>query len=185
MPVGESEVARALPVGEVTFLFTDIVGSTARWEHQPEAMRVAIAAHDELLQMIVDENSGFVFKGLGDGVCAAFGTAFDGVAAALEGQHRLLEHSWGTIGPLPVRMALHTGPAELREGDYFGRVLNRTARLVATAHGGQVVLTQATASLVEDRLPSGGSLTDLGMHRLKDLSRPEHVFQLGHSDLTT
>ncbi|MEA2022915.1 MAG: adenylate/guanylate cyclase domain-containing protein, partial [Actinomycetota bacterium] len=172
-----------LPTGEVTFLFTDVESSTALWEREPETMAVAVAEHDELLHRAVEANGGVVFKGLGDGVCAVFASAGDGVAAAREGQHRLLSHAWPTSEPLRVRMAVHTGVAQLRGGDYFGTALNRTARLMGTAHGGQVVLTQAAACLVEDELRAGTSLLDLGMHRLKDLGRPEHVYQLQHPGL--
>ena len=172
-----------LPTGEVTFLFTDVESSTALWEEQPEAMAVAVAEHDELLHRTVEANGGVVFKGLGDGICAVFASALGGVTAAQEGQHRLLSHAWSTSKSLRVRMAVHTGVAELRGGDYFGTTLNRTARLMGTAHGGQVVLTQAAASLVDHELRAGTSLLDLGMHRLKDLGRPEHVFQLKHPGL--
>lgn len=166
-----------------TFLFTDIAGSTRLWEKDPGAMAVAVADHDGLLHSAVEQNGGMVFKGLGDGICAVFGSAADGLAAACDGQLGLQAHEWGAAGPLRVRMALHSGPAQTRGGDFFGTTVNRVARLLVTAHAGQVVMTEATAELVEEGLPTDTGLSDLGMHRLKDLSRPERVFQLNHLDL--
>jgi predicted ATPase/class 3 adenylate cyclase len=167
-----------LPSGTVTFLFTDIEGSTTRWEHQPEAMQAALARHDALLRAAILEHDGHVVKTTGDGIHAAFSRAQDAVAAAVDAQHRLLAESWDEIGGLRVRMALHTGAAEERDGDYYGPPLNRAARLLATGHGGQVLLSDVTAGLVRDD-PSGGlELLDLGEHRLKDLIRPERVFQV-------
>jgi len=183
MAAGGSRDARVLPTGEVTFLFTDVESSTVLWEREPETMAAALADHDEMLYRAVEDHGGVVFKGVGDGICAVFDTARNAVAGAVDGQCCLLTHPWGASGPLRVRMALHTGPAQLRAGDYFGTTLNRTARLMATAHGGQVVLSEAATRLAADHLPPGVSLSDLGMHRLKDLSRPEHVFQLNHPDL--
>jgi class 3 adenylate cyclase len=118
------------PSGTVTFLFTDIEGSTRRWEQDPEAMRRALAGHDEMLRAAVEANGGFLFKHTGDGVCAAFSSATAAVSAAVAGQAGL---------ELPVRMGLATGSAELRDGDYFGPVLNRAARVMAALHGGQIL----------------------------------------------
>ncbi len=167
-----------LPVGTVTFLFTDIEGSTRRWEQDPDAMRVALARHDGLLREAITAAGGHVFKTVGDAFHAAFETAPDAIAAAAETQSRLLAEPWGDVGPLRVRIALHTGAAELRDDDYFGQPLNRVARVLSTGHGGQVLLTLATEELARDQLPDGASLRDLGLHRLKDLTRPERIFQL-------
>ena len=167
-----------LPSGTVTFLFTDIEGSTRLWETQPEAMAVALKCHDELLRSAIGSCRGHVFKTVGDAFCATFPTASDGVAAALMAQRALGGEPWPEAAKLRVRMALHTGSAEERDGDYFGPVVNRSARLEAAAHGGQVLLSGSTASLVEEVLPEGVALRDLGSHRLKDLGRPEQIFEL-------
>ena len=167
----------------LTFLFTDIEASTRAWEHQPAVMSLALARHDELLQMAVKSAGGTLFKHTGDGVCAAFPTASTGVAAALTAQQSLLAEEWSEDGPLRVRMALHSGAVERRDADFFGPTLNRTARLLSTAHGSQVILSLVTAELVGEDLPDGVDLLDLGEHRLADLSRPERVFQLTHPNL--
>ena len=167
-----------MPTGTVTFLFTDIEGSTVRWEHQTEAMRTALARHDALLRAAILEHGGYVVKTMGDAFHAAFSRAPDAVAAAVDAQHRLLVEPWDEIGGLRVRMALHTGAAEERDGDYYGPPLNRAARLLATGHGGQVLLSDVTAGLVRDELSGGLELLDLGEHRLKDLIRPDRVFQV-------
>jgi predicted ATPase/class 3 adenylate cyclase/Tfp pilus assembly protein PilF len=166
------------PTGTVTFLFTDIAGSTKLWERDSSVMQVALAHHDELLRWVVEERGGYVFKTVGDAFCCAFPTAPDALEAALEAQHSLLSEQREEGGPLRVRMALHTGAAEERDGDYFGPPVNRVARLLSAAHGGQVLLSLPTQELVRDQLPAGTSLRDLGEHRLKDLFRPERVFQL-------
>ena len=173
----------ALPSGTVTFLFTDIEGSTTRWEHQPEAMRAALARHDALVRAAIHEHDGHVVKTMGDAFHAVFVRAPDAVAAALDAQRRLQAEPWGEIGPLRVRMAVHTGDAEERDGDYYGPSLNRAARLMSAGHGGQVLLSHTTCELIRDALPSEVGLTDLGEHRLKDLIRPERVFQLTAPDL--
>jgi predicted ATPase/class 3 adenylate cyclase len=175
----------AAPSGTVTFLFTDLEGSTRLWEEQPEAMRDALQRHDELLTGAVDAHGGYLVKTTGDGIHAAFATADAAVAAAVAGQRSLLDEDWGETGPLKVRMGLHTGAAELREGDYYGPAVNRAARLMAAAHGGQIVLSNATEELVRDDLPPSVSLEDLGEHRLKDLGRTEHVFQVNAPGLPT
>jgi predicted ATPase/class 3 adenylate cyclase len=172
-----------LPTGTVTILFTDIEGSTTLWEHHPEAMRTALARHDDLLREVITAHDGFVFKMVGDAVYAAFATAPDAVAAALAAQRAVMAEQWGEVGPLRVRMALHSGAAQCREGDYFGPNLNRVARLLATGYGGQILLSLATEELARDPLPAGVSLQDLGEHALKDLLRPEHVYQLVSPDL--
>ena len=166
------------PTGTVTFLFTDIEGSTRLWENNAPAMQAALARHDELIRRSIEEHDGYVFKTVGDAFCCAFPTALDALEGALESQRRLLSSEGEHTGPLLVRMALHTGAAELRDGDYFGPSVNRVARLLSAAHGSQVLLSLPAQELVRDQLPPGTSLRDLGEHRLKDLFRPERVFQL-------
>jgi predicted ATPase/class 3 adenylate cyclase len=162
----------------VTFLFTDVEGSTKLWERGPEAMSRALSRHDELLREAVEAHGGFVFKTVGDAFYVAFSSAPEAVEAALEAQRSLLAEKWEQTGPLKVRLALHTGTAEERDGDYFGPTLNRVARLLSAGHGGQVLLSLSTQELVRDQLPLGAGLRDLGVRRLKDLFGPEHVFQL-------
>jgi predicted ATPase/class 3 adenylate cyclase len=166
------------PTGTLTFLFTDIEGSTKLWERHPEAMQTALARHDEILRSAIEKHGGYVFKTVGDAFCCAFPTVPDALKAAVEIQRRLLSSEWEEIGPLRVRMALHTGAAEERDGDYFGPPLNRVARLLSAAHGGQVLLSLPAQELVRDQLPAETTLRDLGEYRLKDLFRPERVYQL-------
>ncbi len=176
-------LSSALPTGTVTFLFTDIEGSTQLWERQPDAMRSALARHDQILRDVIGRQGGGVFKTVGDSFCAAFATATDALEAALTAQKALgAEERAGGLR-LRVRMALHTGAAEERDGDYFGQALNRVARLLSAAHGGQTLVSAATHQLVRDALPPGVTLGHLGEHRLRDLSRPEQVFQLCHPEL--
>jgi predicted ATPase/class 3 adenylate cyclase len=174
-----------LPSGTVTFLFTDIEGSTKRWEAQPQEMSQALSRHDAILRSTIESAGGYIFKTVGDAFCAAFATPHDALAAALSAQQALFTEQWsaatggtGAIGPISVRMALHLGVTEERDGDYFGQPVNRIARLLSAGHGGQVLLSDPTHDLVRDDLPAGVELRDLGDHRLKDLTRPEHVFQL-------
>src|SRR4051812_34013791 len=174
-----------LPSGTVTFLFTDIEGSTTSWEHQPEAMSTALARHDDLLRAAIHEHDGHVVKTMGDAFHAVFVRAPDAVAAALDAQRRLQAETWGEIGPIPVRMAVHTGAAEERDGDYYGPPLNRAARLMRAGHGGQLLMSQVTYDLTRDDLPADASVIDLGEHRLKDVIRPERVFQVVTSGLRT
>jgi predicted ATPase len=141
-------------------------------------MRVSLAQHDEVVRDAIESHGGSVVKQRGDGFHAAFGTANDAVVAAVAAQVALADRPWGETGPLLVRIGLHTGTAEVRDGDYYGSVLNRGARLEAAAHGGQIVCSQATADLARDSLPSGFDFVDLGEHRLRDLSRSERVFQV-------
>lgn len=173
------------PTGTVTFLFTDIEGGTKLWEEHRGAMNISLARHDALVRDAIENNRGYVFKTVGDAFCGAFSTALDGLDAALATQRALHAEAWGDA-PIKVRMTLHTGSVEEREGDYFGPPLNRSARLLSSGHGGQILLSSATKELVCDRLPEGVTLRDLGDHRLKDLRRPEQVFQLTvpnfHSD---
>jgi predicted ATPase/class 3 adenylate cyclase len=185
-----TQLPSALPSGTVTFLFTDIAGSTRLWEQYPRAMPHAIARHDTILREAIAACSGFVFKTVGDAVCAVFANPTDALNAALRGQRALHAMAWIVTGlphgqVLLVRMALHTGVVAVREGDYVGQPLNRIARLLAAGHGGQTLVSRATAELVRDDLLLGTELRDLGEHRLKDLTRPEHIFQLTVADLPT
>jgi predicted ATPase/class 3 adenylate cyclase len=161
----------AAPSGVVTFLFTDVEGSTRRWEADAEGMRAALAAHDEVLRDAIQAHGGFLFKHTGDGVCAAFSSPKSAVDAAVAAQQKL---------ELAVRMGLATGEAELRDGDYFGAVLNRAARVMAAGHGGQILLVESTAGLL-----SGVDLVDLGPRRLRDLPTPVGVFQVRATGLRT
>ena len=167
---GDAMTATA-PSGVVTFLFTDVEGSTRRWEKDADGMRVALAAHDEVLRGVIQAHGGFTFKHTGDGVCAAFASPRSAVDAAITAQ-RALE--------LPVRMGIATGEAELRGADYFGAVLNRAARVMASGHGGQILLADSTAVLL-----SGVDVLDLGPRRLRDLPTPVGVFQVRAQGLRT
>jgi WD40 repeat protein/class 3 adenylate cyclase len=163
-----------LPTGTVTFLFTDIEGSTRLWEQQPQTMQVALAHHDALLRQAIETHTGRVFKTIGDGFCAAFANPVDAVAAAIAAQRALHEEKL----LLRVRIAVHTGAAEYREGDYFGPALNRVARLLSAGHGGQVLLSAATAEQLPRSLLAGSDLRSLGVHRLRDIAAREAIFQL-------
>jgi predicted ATPase/class 3 adenylate cyclase len=169
--------------GTITFLFTDVEGSTSLWETYPTAMSEALSRHDEILSSAIETHNGRIFKTVGDAFHATFLAAPDSLQAALEAQRALLNEEWAKTGPLWVRMALHTGVAEERDGDYFGPSLNKVARLLSAGHGGQVLLSLATYELVRDELPEETVLLDLGERRLKDLSRPERIFQVTAPDL--
>jgi class 3 adenylate cyclase len=230
-----------LPTGKMTFLFTDIEGSTRLWEENPGAMRHALIRHDALLRSVIESSGGRVFKTTGDGFCAVFSSPRDAAAAALAAQLALAawepadftaetqraqsgievagQYQDGSPDPeqgdrsrapsssssnilsslrplrlcgesvpsrvpqLRVRMALHTGEAERRDGDYFGPALCRVARLLNAGHGGQILLSGATRDLLEAALPAGATLKALGVHRLRDLQNPERIFQLLHPEL--
>ena len=161
-----------------TFLMTDIAGSTRLWEEQREAMVGALASHDALLRTAVEDAGGTVFKTTGDGLLAAFERPGGAIRGAIAGQHALRAHAWPTSSPLRVRMAIHAGDAEVRDDDYFGPALNRVARVLAIGHGGQVLVSAAAANLVADDLPPGATLLDSGEHTLRDLARPERIYQL-------
>jgi predicted ATPase/class 3 adenylate cyclase/DNA-binding XRE family transcriptional regulator len=180
-----TQIAPPLPSGTVTFLFTDIEGSTKLWELHPQAMPAALARHEALLHQGIGACGGVVVKSTGDGLHAVFARATDAVHAALTAQRALAAEAWGPIGLLGVRMALHTGVTEERDGDYFGPPLNRLARLLAAGHGGQILLSLAAAELVREHLPPDAELRNLGAHRLKDLTYPEQIFQLVVPDLPT
>ena len=167
-----------------TFLFSDIQGSTALWEAFPSEMDSALARHDELLHRAVTDYAGEVFKHTGDGMAAAFHGPLPAFDAALKAQQGIVNEDWGVIGSLKVRMGMHTGEVFERDGDYFGASLNHVSRLMSAAHGGQILVSEATSSLTQD-LPDGASLVDLGVHRLRDISRAYHVYHLQHPDLPT
>src|SRR6266540_6236581 len=172
-----------LPEGTLTSCFTDIEGSTQLWEQHPEAMPQALARHDAILRQTIESHGGVVFKTVGDSVQAVFSTAPDALAAALACQQALQAEPWEPTGPLHVRMALHTGMAVARDGDYYGAPLNRVARILAAGHGRQILLSLTTEELVRDHLPPGTTLRDLGIHQLKDLRHAEQIFQLVSADL--
>lgn len=171
------------PTGTVTFLFSDIEGSTRRWENDRDSMQAAFKRQEEIMRTAMENHSGFVYKMIGDAFQVAFSSAPSALAAALEAQQGLQNEPWEGSGPIKVRIALHTGETEERGDDYVGPLLNRVARLMAAGHGNQVLLTSATSELVQENLPPEAWLIDLGDHRLKDLERPEHVYQLGVSGL--
>lgn len=164
----------------VTFLLTDIEGSTAAWEADADAMALALARHDELVEQVVTSRGGRLIKtrGEGDATFSVFERPSAAAAAALELQDAILHEPWALAEPMRIRIALHTGEAELRDGDYFGRAVNRAARLRSLAAGGQILCSGATAELVVDTLRDDVALADLGMRELKNLARPEHVFEL-------
>jgi predicted ATPase/DNA-binding SARP family transcriptional activator len=168
--------ADARSSGTLTFLFTDLETSTRLWEEHGAAMPAALARHDAILRAAVEHHDGRVVKTTGDGTFAVFTDAASAVRAAIEAQRMLAEEPWGATGPLRARIALHTGIAESRDGDYFGPTLNRAARLMAIGHGGQVLVSQSTEGVLRDT--DGIEVLDLGEHRLRDLTRPERVFQV-------
>jgi predicted ATPase/class 3 adenylate cyclase len=166
-----------------TYLFTDVEGSTLLWESEPERMREALARHDAITRAAVDGNRGVVVKMSGDGAHAAFGDPLDALGTALQLQ-RLLADPDATNGiSLRVRCGLHVGVSERRDNDFFGPAVNRAARIMRVAHGGQVLLSEAMAALIRERLPGGVALRDLGAVRLRDLSNVEHVYQVLHPEL--
>lgn len=167
-----------LASGMLAFLFTDIEGSTARWEGHPEAMRRVLAAHDRILRGAMLSQRGHVFRTLGDSFCAAFADPAQAVEAARAAQQALAAEDFGDVGGLRVRMAVHAGRAESRDNDYYGHAVNRVARLLGMAHGGQVLLSRVARELVLDQLPAECALLDLGCHALKDMRSAEHVYQL-------
>ena len=166
-----------------TFLITDIEGSTRLWEEHATAMAAALAVHDALLRGAVQGRAGTVIKTTGDGLLAVFESAAAAVGAALDAQRAIRDADWGEIRVLRVRMAVHSGTAEVRDGDYFGPSLNRSARILAIGHGGQILASAMTAALAGDGLAADVELRDLGSHRLRDLDRPEQIFQVAVPDL--
>ncbi len=188
-----------LPTGTVTFLFTDIEGSTRLWVQHPQAMSAVLARQEAILREQIVGHDGMVFKTVGDGICAVFGNAPNALSAALDAQRALEAEPWPALAPIAtspspirhpqspievaVRMALHTGTATLQTGEYAGYALSRIARLLAIGHGGQILLSQVTQELVRNHLPPDVALRDLGTHRLKDLRHPERIFQVVVADL--
>lgn len=173
------------PQGTVTFVFTDIVGSTRLWELHPAAMGTAVRLHDDILRGILTASGGHIFKTVGDAFCVAFADPLAALTAAATVQRSLAEAAWDETGPLLVRIGIHTGSAESRDNDYFGGTLNRAARIEAAAHGGQILVSGITRALTLDNLPDTFHLRDLGEQRLKSLERPEHLFQLAGPGLTS
>jgi predicted ATPase/class 3 adenylate cyclase len=173
-----------MPRGTVTFLFTDVEHSSSLWERDGAAMMPALARHVSLLRDAVNAHGGVLFKTVGDGTQSAFPTAPAAICAALTAQRALLAEPWPEeLGPLRACMAIHAGEAEPRGGDYLAAPLNRLARLLGMARGGQILLTEAVEQLAQDGLPTGASLQELGEMRLRDIKRAERVFVLVHPDL--
>ena len=164
---------RTLPVGRLAFLFTDLEASTRQWEAEPELMHLAVSRHDELMVTTIERNDGIVFSTAGDGFVAVFESASRGVAAAIELQWALANEAWPAPISIKARMGIHVGIANLRGNNYFGSVVNRTARIMATGHGGQALLSDDARTDCSDI-----AVLDLGFHYLKDLSTPEHVWQV-------
>jgi class 3 adenylate cyclase len=168
-------VEGAVPSGVVTFLFTDVEGSTRLWAEDRDTMSASLEAHDHILRAAFGSRGGYVFTTAGDSFAVAFSRASDAVAAALQAQEALAETEWP--GPvLKVRMGLHLGEAQERAGDYFGPVVNTTARLESAGHGGQVLLTDTVRQAAEV------TVKDLGVHQLRDVAEPVQVWQLGDGE---
>jgi class 3 adenylate cyclase/tetratricopeptide (TPR) repeat protein len=163
---------------EVTFAFTDIEGSTTRWERDRVAMQDAVRRHDVIVQAAIAQRGGHVFKTAGDAFCSAFAAPQDAVAAMLAAQQALNTENFSAVDGLRVRASIHTGSAEMRGGDYFGPAVNKVARLLAIGHGGQVLLTAETAALVGGTLPADVTLRELGAYHLKDFTEPQRLHQL-------
>ena len=172
-----------MPTGTVTFLFSDIEGSTHRWEQYPAAMAEAVARHDVLVRFEIERHGGFVFKTVGDAFCTAFRSPVQALRAALACQQRMHAEDFSAVGGLRVRMGVHVGIAVERDSDYYGPTLNRVARLMSIGHGGQVLVSDAVRGSVANGLPADTSLVDLGLRRLKDLMQPEHVWQVSGGGL--
>ena len=167
------------PSGTVTFLLTDLEGSTRMWEKDPEAMKAAMVRHDELLDKTIAANHGFVFARMGDGMAAAFSSARDAIYAASVFTDALAAEPWSTTHPLRARVGLHTDEAVIVDDiGYVNLPINRCSRLMTAAHGGQVVVSGATEMLLRGQLPDDIELRDLGEHRLRDLGSPLRIFQL-------
>jgi len=171
------------PTGTLTFLFSDIEGSTRMWQAAPDAMQAALARHDAILRHDIAARGGHVFKTAGDAFYAAFATPWLALEAALAAQQALRAEPWPPQAPIRVRMALHSGAAELRDGDYFGPPLNHVSRLLSAGHGGQTLVSSVTCELCHDRMPAGAVLKSLGEHGLKDLARRQTIYQLAHPSL--
>ena len=164
------------PTGCVAFLFTDVEGSTRRWERYGEGMRIALRRHDEILRNECASRDGYIFKTIGDAFCAAFPTAGDALEASVAAQRAFAREDFSAVDCLHVRMAIGAGEADERDGDYFGSVVNRTARLLAAGHGGQILLSGEAADLALPHLPPGVTLRHLGSLALRDIKEPERVY---------
>jgi predicted ATPase/class 3 adenylate cyclase len=172
--------------GPLTFLFTDLVDSTLLWEKFSKVMAAALVRHDVLLREAVETNKGRVIKTTGDGLHAVFQSPFDGLQAALDGQRAIEAESWPVdTGPLKVRMGLHTGESQERDGDYYGSEVNRAARVMGIGYGGQILLSETTAAFIRRSPPIELALKDLGEHQLKGISAPEQIYQINHPELNT
>lgn len=172
-----------IPTGTVTFLFTDIEGSTRLWQEHPEAMKVALERHDALLRGAIEAQGGYVFKTVGDAFCASFASASEAIASGLEIQEALASEPWPEGCVIRVRAAIHSGEAQERDRDYFGASLSRVGRLLSAAHGGQVLVSETARELADSALPEGAQLAEMGSHRLKDLAEPIDIYQLSHASL--
>ncbi|HVE97773.1 MAG TPA: adenylate/guanylate cyclase domain-containing protein, partial [Mycobacteriales bacterium] len=172
-------------VRTVALLLTDVVGSTRLWRDAPESMNAAMIRHHELVAAAAAAHGGWrpVDQGEGDATFLAFDSAVDAVAAALDLQRALIAEPWPTPAPLAVRIGIHVGEVITRDGNIFGETVSRCARIRGVAHGGQTLLSTAAYELVRDSLPSRAALRSLGEHRMKDLIRPEGIWQLDHPDL--
>ncbi len=177
--------ARLLPTGTVTFLFTDVQGSTRLWEEEREFMRVALPRHDAMAEEIANRHGGMVVRsrGEGDSLFMVFTSASGAINTALDFQREICQTEWSPTNKLVVRMGLHTGEVDLRDGDYYGSAVNRAARIRALAHGGQILISDVARALAAEQMPEGSSILDLGEHRLRDLAQIERVYQLVHPDL--
>jgi predicted ATPase/class 3 adenylate cyclase len=175
---------KPLASGTLAFLFTDIEGSTALWESNAESMRAALARHDRALRAAMLAHGGHVFRSRGDSYCATFAAASQAIAAALAAQRAVNAEDFSDVGGVRVRMAVHAGAAESRDNDYYGSAVNRVARLLSIAHGGQVLLSRAALELGREELPCGATTMDLGQYMLRGLTLPETVYQLVAPGLT-
>jgi class 3 adenylate cyclase len=168
----------------LTFLFTDIQNSTPLWEQFPDEMQQAASLHDSLIRTIIEQHQGRVVKTTGDGFHAVFESPSDAIAAALASQQEIITVTWPEdIRTLKVRMGLHTGESQERDGDYYGPAVNRAARVMGIGHGGQILISEVSTMLVRDSLPQDATLLDLGQYRLKGLTAPEQIYQLCHPAL--
>ncbi len=172
----------SIPTGTVTFLFTDVEGSTRLWEESRQAMTIALARHDQIMRDAIESRHGYIFATGGDAFSASFQRLSEALESALAAQRLLQEESWPEID-IRVRMAVHVGEAEERDGDYFGPTVNRTARVLSTGSGREILVSSAIATVAVESLPVGAELVDLGERRLKDLDRTEHVYRLTTSSL--
>lgn len=167
----------------VTHLFTDLEGSSRLWEAEPDRMPGALALHDERARALVASSHGRYVKTTGDGMHAVFEDPADAIAVALQFQRALMQLASECGLPLRARCGLHAGTAHARDSDFFGSTVNRAARIMAAAHGGQVLVSLAVATLVGARLPANAELRELGCVRLRDLASPETLFELAHPSL--